>query len=150
MRIGYGYRRRDSEFDGLDCERLYIDTPRTDREERAAMFRMGIRSGDTLVMLARGDLGYGRELQRLRIRLGEMGVTVEYAESPKKDRKPPGRPAVFEPSKDDDKAIQEAWHDEWTTVKGALGIAARLGYQVEPHHLRHRYGNRFKKELDRE
>lgn len=56
----------------------------------------------------------------------------------------PSETRVFNPAPEHDAAIRAAWHDEDRTITGVLKIAKRLGYTVEIHHLKHRYGNRFK------
>lgn len=144
MRVGYGYRRTEKDFADLDCQATYVDTPKTDRAERAWMFQAGLRPGDVLVMLGRGDLGYGLELRRLRERLERMNVAVECVERPKPGAKPAGRPPLFDPAPEHDAEIRNAWHDEDRTVVGVLKMTKRLGYAVEVHQLKHRYGNRFK------
>ena len=146
MRVGYGYRRIEQDFEGTNVKSVYLDTPKSDREQRAAMFQVGLRRGDTLVLLGKGDLGYGLELKRLRERLEAMGVETEYVDAPKPaGSKPRGRPTVFDPEPDHDTEIQIAWYDEDRTVKYVLKLAKKRGYDIQVHHLKHRYGNRFTK-----
>lgn len=146
MRIAYGYRRAEKDFAKADVETIYIDTPKSDRNERREMFQGGgMRHGDTLVLLAKGDLGYGRELKRMRERLEEMGVSIEYVEAIEVEAptRPRGRPVGFNPTPDHDREIKEAWHDEDRVGSYAIKVAARRGYDIQTHHLKHRYGNRF-------
>lgn len=143
MRVGYGYRRTENDFEGLGVEQVWIDTPKSDRDERAFLFSTGLRSGDTLVMLGRGDLGYGRELKRLRERLEAMKVTIEYVDKGPADPAPRGRPKGFNPTPEHDVEVKAAWHDEDRPGSYALKVANRLGYGIEPHHLKYRYGKRF-------
>ena len=108
MRIGYGFNRASADFAKAKVEDLYIDTRDTDRGERADMLISGrLRRGDTLVLLAPGDLGRGAELRPLRILLAERGVTVEVQIE---DSRPRGRPNEFEPDPDQNKRIRKLWY----------------------------------------
>lgn len=77
-RIGYGYNRGDAAFRAADCSRLFLDTKATKRSERHDMLhKMGLRHGDTVVVVRESDLGWGRELQQIRAFIEAAGATIE-------------------------------------------------------------------------
>lgn len=141
MRIGYGYKRRDKDFDGWDCEKVFVDTPATMREERRALF-LALEPGDTLFMFKPGDLGYGRELKALREILADNNVSIEYPPQPTDGR---GRPAQFDPEPADDQYIRTMWKDQTFSQAYVLRVASeRTGKEVKRHQLVYRYGDRKK------
>ena len=139
MRIGYGYKRSDKDFAAWDCEKVFVDTPATLREERRDLF-LALQPGDTLFMFKPGELGHGKELTALRKILKDYNVTVEYPPQPEDGR---GRPAKFNPSPEDDAYIRKLWKDQTFSVAYVLRVAGeRTGVDVKRHQLIHRYGKR--------
>lgn len=139
MRIGYGYRRSDKDFEPWDCDRVFIDVPATERAARRDLF-LCLQPGDTVFMLKRGDLGHGVELKNLRQMLTDNGITLEYAPDAPVTR---GRPAVFEPSPEDDRYIRALWKDQTVSPGYVLRIAReKTDANVQRHHLIYRYGKR--------
>ncbi len=109
-RIGYGYKRRERDFDGLEIDKLYLDYPGTDRIERHDAIAVAGRPGDVLVLLASGDLGRGREVAMLKDQITKKGMTIELAEQEKSGpTAPPGRPASFEPTKEQRTRLRKMW-----------------------------------------
>lgn len=106
-RIGYGWKRHENEFKHANVDRIFIDFPSDDRGRRytaiAACF-----PGDTLVLLAKGDLGFGGEIPMLRTQLREHGVTVEVCE-PDKSKGSPGRKPTFDPTKEQLSDLTSWW-----------------------------------------
>lgn len=143
MRIGYGFNRSSGDFVRARIDRLYIDTRDTERAERSDMLRVGIRSGDTLVLLAKGDLGRGAELPPIRRRLAERGVSIEVYKDDT-ERRAPGRPADFNPSPTQDKRIRSLWYDVGVyTLKHVIQRATEIyGSPVSRNQLDRRYGPR--------
>lgn len=143
MRIGYGFKRTSPDFTRAQVDRLYIDTPDTDRAERADMLMLGLRRGDVLVLLAPGDLGRGAELPPLRRLLEERGVTVEVlpAEEPTRPR---GRPTGFDPTPEQDEKIKRLWYQIGVyQMKHVLQRAEEIyGAPVSRNQLDRRYGPR--------
>ena len=111
MRLGYGYKRRRSDFDHANVDKVYIDHPGTRRDERTEMLVNGMRRDDVLVLLAPGDLGAGGEIPLLRKELKAMGVSIEIAEGPARETASPGRPAAFKPSDDQVRRLKKLWTD---------------------------------------
>lgn len=145
MRIGYGFNRSDNDFVNAGVDRVYIDTSKTDRLERFDMLLNGLRPGDTVVLLAPGDLGRGTDLRAARRRLEELAVAVEIAEAPKpKEIRSRGRPRRFAPSPENDKVIRELWYaDGKIMMKHVLARATELcGVSVTRNQLDHYYGPR--------
>lgn len=139
MRVCYGFSRPDRLFDPYGCDRVYIDTPKTERGERRALFAR-LRDSDTLFMLKPGDLGHGKELRQLRKTLADIGVTIEYPPEPADGR---GRPAKFAPSEADDKYLRVMWKDQTFSQGYVLRVASeRCGVDVKRHQMIYRYGKR--------
>lgn len=144
MRIGYGYGRVSEDFARAGVERLYLDTAFTDREERTSMLSQGVRPGDTIVLLAHGDLGAGAGLRAIRRRLEGMDVTVELVTGEAAGKRSPGRPSQFEPTPEQDKQIRDLWYaDGVYTMKHVLQRAGDIyGKPVTRYQLDNRYGPR--------
>lgn len=100
MRIGYGYKRRHSDFEKANVERIWIDHPGTMRADRQDLFLSGLRPGDTLVLLAPGDLGAGGEIPMLRRELERMNVEIDIVPTKTGEAGTPGRPGRFNPTKE--------------------------------------------------
>ena len=145
MRIGYGFRRTPADFTDANVERVYIDHPGTDREERSDMLRFALREGDTLVLLRRGDLGAGGEIPMIEQHLTDNEITLEISEAPAPESGKPGPKPKFDPSPEQDRKIKRLWHDPRNTQKYVLDRAAEImGFEVKRHHLTHRYKARMK------
>lgn len=144
MRIGYGYGRTSEDFGRAKVDKLYIDTAFTEREERNDLLLRGLRPGDTLVLLAIGDLGAGKGLAAIRRRLREVGVIVEVFEQRSGDKRPPGRPAQFSPTPEQDEKIRELWYmDGVYAMRHVLQRAQDIyGQRVSRNQLDTRYGPR--------
>ncbi len=143
MRIGYGYERAESLFKDLGCEEVLIDTPKTHRTERSALFDSGrLRSGDTLVLLALGDFGRGFGLAKFQAMLAKRGATIEIC-PPEKVAGKRGRPATFTPDSTQDDQIRTLWHSTPHTLAYVLKRAGEImGHDVKRHQLSHRYKRR--------
>lgn len=142
MRHGYGYNRSERDFAHADVERVWIDTAKTDRLERADMLEIGLRPKDTLVLLRPGDLGRGPDLAAVRRLLEARGVTIEIAQQ--EDKRPVGAPLRFNPSPDQDKRIRELWYAQGVYLLGHVLKRAEeiYGEPVSRNQLDHRYGPR--------
>lgn len=147
MKIGYAYERPESVFDGLGVDRVYIDTKRTERTERAHLFAPGVlRDGDTLVLRSRGDLGQGFGLAKFEQRLAEKGVSLEIVPIGR-ERGERGRPRKFTPDDAADAIIRPLWHNTAYTLAYVLRRAREtMGHDVGRHQLRYRYGPRESKQ----
>ena len=143
MRIGYGYERAESLFDGLDVDRVLLDTAGTYRVERSALFKSGtLRAGDTLVLLALGDFGRGFGLAKFQAMLEDRNVTIEVC-PPDVTPGKRGRPATFTPDSTQDDQIKALWHDRAYTLAYVLKRAGEImGHDVARHQLAHRYKRR--------
>lgn len=148
MRVGYGYGRSVREFDDAGVERVRIDREGTDRLERTDLLRDGLHEGDTVVLLAKGDLGSGGELLMIRAELERLGVAVEVVEKERK-RARPGPKALFDPDPEADTRARLLWKDTKYSASHVLKEIARItGYAGTDKQLRnalnHRYGGRTK------
>ena len=143
MRIGYGYERAESLFKDLGCEEVLIDTAKTYRTERAALFASGrLRPGDVLVLLGLGDFGRGFGLAKFQAMLAERDVTIEVC-PPSVEPAKRGRPTAFNPDGNQDDLMLALWRDRAYTLAYVLKRAGEImGYAVARHQLSHRYGRR--------
>ncbi len=143
MRIGYGYERPELLFNRLDCDRVLIDTSKTHRLERASLFAPGmLRAGDTLVLLALGDLGRGFGLSKFQAMLERHGVGIEIC-PPEKAEGMRGRPRKFNPDGNQDDQIRTLWRTPAYTLAYILKRASEImGHDVRRHQISHRYGKR--------
>lgn len=110
MRVGYGFKRKRSDFDKANVEKVWIDHHGTGREERTDMLVVGIRPGDTIVLLAPGDLGAGGEIPLIRREMQERRVTIEVVPLTK-ETAPPGRPPAFKPDAELERRLKRLWTD---------------------------------------
>ena len=126
MRVGYGYNRIEKEFAHASCDRVWIDGQHTERQERSTMLGMGLRKGDTLVLLARGEL------------------TVDVCPPEKDQPKPRGRPKKFDPTPEQDEEIRRLWADPvmYTRAYVIMRATEITGAPVDRNALYHRYGKR--------
>ena len=144
MRVGYGKNRIEKEFAHADCDRIWIDGDHTDRRERSFMLGNDLRNGDTLVLLAKGDLGHGGELTIIYRALADRSIAVEVSKPPKADAKPRGRPRKFDPAPEADKEIAALWSDPllYTPAYVMRRAEELTGAPVNRNALFHRYGKR--------
>lgn len=91
-RVGYGFNRSPADFYAARVDDLYLDTAKTDRFELTHMVRIGLRDGDTLVLLRISDLGAGKGLRNLRKALADRGVKIEIFEPEPDEKRDRGRP----------------------------------------------------------
>lgn len=79
MRIGYGLNRTEKDFAGQNCDRLFLDTAMSNREQFAELFHGALRldPGDVIVVYHERDLGRGRGLAQVRKMISDKGLTIE-------------------------------------------------------------------------
>lgn len=118
-RIGYGYERREKDFDHAKCDVVFVDHKTDGRAGRHAAFAAAF-AGDVIVLLAPGDLGRGEEIRMAKSRAKAHGVTVEVCQPVGGD---PGRPQGIVLS---EKHLAEAERD-W---KGGLYQTAYIAETV--------------------
>jgi hypothetical protein len=155
MKLGYGYKRRIAELEAVGAERVYIDGDNTNRVERRYLFR-DLRKGDTLVLIAMGDLGAGKGLRNMRAELEDRGVDIVVATPPEDDQEPVqrGRPSAWLPTPEEDDRLRSLWTD--VSVDGGYVIdlaCAAMGQDKKDrksrervrHRLLRRYGKKSEK-----
>lgn len=140
MKIFYGYKRKpDDAPDG--CEQVWLDDAKSERQERFDMM-LGLRDGDTVVVLARSDLGRGAETKAIEAAIENTGAKL-VIEAPEVMPKPVGAPAKFNPTPEADAKIKALYHG-YNVMSYVLRRASDLtGMEVKAHHLKRRYGNRW-------
>jgi DNA invertase Pin-like site-specific DNA recombinase len=144
MNIGYGFRRTEAALKQAGAERVWIDLSK-ERTERADMLRIGLKAGDTLIVLSKNDLGGSARANRIiRDNLTAMGVTVAVV-APDTLSKPMGRPRKFDPTPEQAEQIKEIWLCWHHTGAYKLRRAAEImGHSVSRGQLNHRFGNMSK------
>lgn len=143
MRVGYGYNRHPGDFAHLDLDKLWIDMPGSGRCERGDMLRDGgVRPGDEFFLLAEGELGSKHAAEAIL----SQGASIHVVPPPR-ERRPPGAPAKFTPTPEQDAAIKALWLNPGYTLRYVLDRAQDImGGEVRRHQLIHRYGNRHKRD----
>lgn len=76
MRVFYGMNRTEADAKRRGCERWFLDTPKTKRQERGDMIHQLLRSGDQVVVVSERDLGRGVELKNIKSFLDKAGVSI--------------------------------------------------------------------------
>lgn len=142
MKIFYGYKRRpDDAPDG--CDQVWLDDAKSERQERFDMM-LGLRDGDTVVVLARSDLGRGAETKAIEAAIKNTGAKL-VIDAPEVMPRPVGAPAKFNPAPEADAKIKALYHG-YNVMSYVLRRASDLaGMDVKAHHLKRRYGNRWDK-----
>lgn len=151
MRIGYGYMRREADFAGLNIDRLWLDGGKTERAERGAMLKAGIRRGDTVVLLSRGDLSHGKHINEVERMIRDAGASIEVNEQIR-PRGRPGPKPLWEPK--DEARLSLLWHDETVDGPYVVRLACEdAGLKPTPENrelmrgrMNRRFGTRSKKE----
>ncbi|MEM6625016.1 MAG: hypothetical protein AAF674_22595 [Pseudomonadota bacterium] len=110
-RVGYGIGRKPADFAEAGLDDLYLDTDRTRRVEREIMVRIGLRSGDTIVVLQVSDLGAGKGLRNFRAAMNERGVDIEVFKPDPGQVPRRGRPPAGKISADDWDRLGNMWRD---------------------------------------
>lgn len=109
-RIGYGYNRQEKDFAGHRVDRVWLDNHKTERLERSDALELAARPGDTIVVLARGDLGQGAEIPRIIKFIEGRGLTLEIVENAKPEPAAKrGRPTNFKPSALQSRRLRNHW-----------------------------------------
>lgn len=124
MKVGYAFRKPVEPLREAGAERVYYDTSRL-REDRAAMFDMGLRSGDTLLLYSLRNLGGGPVGdKKFKAALDEKGVAVEIVAPPKNPRGAPGH------HKDLDAEtlarVEEMWRDPYLSELDRIQKCSRI------------------------
>lgn len=133
--------RREDLLD-LGAERVWVDYPGSNREERAALFENGLRRGTTLLLLRRADLGAGREPERFEALAADKGAIIEVRTPEKPSRAKPGPAPKFFPDYRQERRIRHYWHGPFSP-KAALDVAQEeMGFEVSRNMLNKHLGVR--------
>ena len=145
MKVGYGYNRSPRDFAPYECDRLFLDDAATGRQERIDLMDCLDKPGerDTLVLLAKGDLGRGHELAKLLVDLDAANVTLEIIQAP--PPKPMGRSRKFELTAKQAKRLERLWRSSLPLSHVLVRAKDITDFDVEKHHLIYRFGPRWKK-----
>lgn len=141
MKFGYGINRTIAELEKAGAERCYIDHDGSRRTERNQLFA-DLRKGDTVILLARGDLGRGRETERLEALIADAGATVEAKEPPDGARKPPGPKPRFNPTPEEHRRVQHYWQGHLSRPEARRQIEKIMGMPVSDSQLNRHIGPR--------
>lgn len=144
MILGYGIDRDPAQLRDLGAEKVWIDLKNSDRAERAALFGVAMRRGDTILILSRADLGHGREIPRFEALAAEKGVTIRVVETPKPARLPPGPAPTFRPDAEQERRIRHYWHGPFKPGEALRIATEEMGYPVGRAALNRHLGPRGK------
>ena len=115
MNVFYGYDVHQDAAAGLDCARVYIDTPKTKRSELEQMISLGLRPGDTVIV--RRDAHIPRTMTARKA--VEALAPIKVVEPVKEPRKPGPRPE-FAPTDAEKDTLRPIWLNQGYTTNGAL------------------------------
>ena len=136
---GYGYERDPDDLRAQGAEKLWVDTAKSDRQERTDLINVAMRRGDEIVILARGDLGHGREIPMIEAMIAERGVTVRVADVPKPAPLPPGPAPSFRPTYEQERRLRHYWHGPFRArdaLAQACDIMGRPDTEIERARMR--------------
>lgn len=97
-RVAYGFKRSDKDFDHVKYDALFLDDAVTRRADWHDMISNGLLEGDTLIVLAEGDMGQGKGLLSIKASLARHNVTLEVAGLPVKPAKARRRGKHWKPT----------------------------------------------------
>ena len=149
IRVGYGWRRSDREFDRLNVKKYFVDVPGTDRLNRTEMLKAARDNNLVIVVIAEGDLGRGNELRLMRERIKQYGCTIE---TPKdrgevKQAKPKGRRPKQKWTDEEKKKICPTWQDQDYSASYVIKRAIEVtGRHQDRNSLNRNCGRRTKEE----
>lgn len=100
--------------------------------------------GHDIYVLALGDLGKGVEAKAIREAIEAEGNRLHVVDvEPQPDRR--GRPRDFDPDPEQDKKIERLYRS-YNAMRYVLDrVEEIMGERFAVHHLKRRYGNRWKK-----
>lgn len=143
LRHFYGYKRQPQDApDG--CDETWLDWPGTERQERDDML-LALRPGDAVVVLAKGDLGTGREIPAMVEAIQEAGAVMEIFTPEKAPPARQGRPPTFDPTPEQDAKIRRLYHSRVVLSHVLKRASEIMGYEVKRYHLTNKYGARWKR-----
>ena len=150
MIIGYGYKRRESDLRNAGAERVFIDTQRSRPERADMMMHNQVRSGDTLLVLNRLDIGgTPKATDQFIDRAVKLGVIFQVA--PGDWPAGNGRPAKYKFTPEQDAKCRDVQLNEWLTGDGRQErITEIMGHAVPRHILEYRYGTADKPKKQKE
>jgi hypothetical protein len=140
MKMFYGYKRAPKDAPA-DCEKVWLDDAKTGRQERGDMM-LSLSDGDIVVVLAQSDLGRGAEVKAIVAGIEAAGASLSVG-PPEVIPAQRGRPPMFAPDPEQDRKIRALYHS-YNVMSYVLDRAsAIMGWPVQAHHLKRRYGNRW-------
>ena len=99
-----------------------------------------IRSGDVIVLLSVGELGVAATAA-----IGQSGAEI-LLKARVGPLPTPGAPAKFAPTEEQDAVIKTLWLNPGFTPKYIMPrVREIMGWDVQRHHMTHRYGNRHQR-----
>lgn len=143
---GYGYERDPDDLRAQGADKLWIDTAKSDWQERTDLINVAMRRGDEIVILARGDLGHGREIPMIEAMIAERGVTVRIAEVPAPAPLRPGPAPSFRPTFHQERRLRHYWHGPFK-ASAALAQACEIMERPDTEAERKRLRNAMNKHL---
>lgn len=143
MQCGYGYNRAPAALKAAGADRLWIDHDQSGREMRAHLFGpQGLRPGDVLILLDRGDLGVGKEIARFEAMAIAAGAAIQIVEAKPPTRLAPGRKPGFAPTQEQEALCRHWWMGPFRRADALDEIEKIMGRRVSPDQLNRRIGLR--------
>ncbi|MEO1749384.1 MAG: hypothetical protein AAFR27_12355 [Pseudomonadota bacterium] len=130
IRVGYGWRRKDKSFDGLNLSsgKLFMDTVGTQRIHRTELLKFVRDRQCTVVLVAYGDLGAGVELKRIKEMIAEYGGIIEgpNERGEQREKRKAGRNPKQEWTDAELRAVCPLWYDQMLSAEYVIGRAADI------------------------
>lgn len=113
------------------ADRVWVDHKGSARLERAELFTNGLRKGDTLLLLARADLGVGKEVPRFEALAAQIGAEIEVVEpAAPPGRLKPGPKPKLDPTADQMARCLHYWRGPWKRSEAMRQISEVVGFDV--------------------
>lgn len=146
MKIGYCINCDPRDLREAGAKTVYADTKSSDRAERACAIR-DLRAGDVLLILARKDLGRGREIPYIEGLVTQAGATIEIVDTPDPPRPParkPGPAPLFSPDAEQERRLRHYWHGPFKAAEALRQAEAIMGRPINRATLNRHLGARSK------
>jgi len=141
MKFGYGINRTIAALEAAGAERCYVDDNDSRRSERNQLFA-DLRNGDTVILLARADLGRGREIERLEGLISDAGASFEIKGDHAGAKRPPGPKPDFAPTPEQRRRARHYWQGPWQRQEALRQIEKIMGMPVSDNQLNRHIGPR--------
>ena len=139
MKIGYSHNKPIAALREAGAEKIFYDTSKL-RTERASMFKLAIRAGDTLLIYSLRNLGGSPTADRAaQAIVDSAGALIHIVDEPKGAR---GRPPVYDMAGDVLGRMRSVWLDCLLTEADRFQQCEQIaGRKLKRAWLYHKFGS---------